>query len=234
MFKSYSDNCGFTTCYGCKWGAMKWCCQTKKPRKIIRKRQRKIFSFLKRTALIHPLCWYITVLLTIFRGSKTYLFVLLSKLVFTWLLVYDLRYSDYLYCNDGKKRWGWRWIEEKCTRKKKAFSAFFTMGLFSSSSFFDGNPDLFWVKNAHSYKGPQYDSSIPRSRLKFSLNPVIPMVDTGQSRSRSYNFVSAHFLNLEGPFQSVMIFLTSIDPLKSMVTIRHKCFLLFSCFLFSL
>ena len=155
MFKSYSDNCGFTTCYGCKWGTMKWCCQTKKPRKIIRKRQRKIFSFLKRTALIHPLCWYITVLLTIFRGSKTYLFVLLSKLVFTWLLVYDLRYSDYLYCNDEKKRWGWRWIEEKCTRKKKAFSAFFTMGLFSSSSFFDGNPDLFWVKNSHSYKGPQ-------------------------------------------------------------------------------
>ena len=98
----------------------------------------------------------------------------------------------------------------------------------------DGWMDLFWVKNSHSYEGPQYDSSIPRSRLKFSLNPVIPMVDTGQSRSRSYNFVLAHFLNLEGPFQSVMIFLTSIDPLKSMVTIRHKCFLLFSCFLFSL
>ena len=105
------------------------------------------------------------------------------------------------------------------------------MGLFSSSSFFDGNPDLFWVKNSYSYKGPQYDSSISRSRLKFSLNSVIPMVDTGQSRSRSYNFVLAHFLNLEGPFQSVMIFLTSIDPLKSMVTIRYKCFLLFSCFL---
>lgn len=60
----------------------------------------RYFQFLKRTALIHPLCWYITVLLTIFRGSKTYLFVLLSKLVFTWLLVYDLRYSDYLYCNE--------------------------------------------------------------------------------------------------------------------------------------
>ena len=48
------------------------------------------------------------------------------------------------------------------------------------------------------------------------------MVHTGQSRSRSYNFVLTHFLNLEGPFRWVMIFLTSIDPLKSVVTARRE------------
>ena len=71
-------------------------------------------------------------------------------------------------------------------------------------------------------KGTLKGSSIPRSWLKFSLNSVIPTVYTGQSQTRSYNFVLAHFLNLEGPFQWVMIFLTSIDPLKSMVTVRRE------------
>ena len=71
-------------------------------------------------------------------------------------------------------------------------------------------------------KGTQCGSSIPRSRLKFSLNPVIPTVYSGQSRSRSYNFVLVHFLNLREPFRWVMIFSTSIDSLKSMVTVRRK------------
>ena len=50
-------------------------------------------------------------------------------------------------------------------------------------------------------------------------------VYNGQSRSRSYNFILAHFLNLEGPFRWVMVFLTSIDPLKSMITVRRKVIL---------
>ena len=72
--------------------------------------------------------------------------------------------------------------------------------------------------------GPLWGSSFPRSQLKLSLNPLIPTVYTGQSGSRSYNFVLAHFLSLEGPFRRVMIFLTSIDlnPLKSVVTVRRE------------
>ena len=38
-------------------------------------------------------------------------------------------------------------------------------------------------------EGFQWVSSIPRFRLKFSLNPVIPMVYTGESRSRTYVFL---------------------------------------------
>ena len=59
------------------------------------------------------------------------------------------------------------------------------------------------------------------SRLKFSLNPVIPTVYTSQSRSRSYNVVLVDFLHLGGPFGLVMIFSTSIDLLKSLVTVRR-------------
>ena len=45
-----------------------------------------------------------------------------------------------------------------------------------------------------------------------SLNPVIPTVYTGQSRSQSNNSVLVHFLNLGGPFWWGIIFSTSIDP----------------------
>ena len=48
------------------------------------------------------------------------------------------------------------------------------------------------------------------------------MVYTCQSWSQSYNFVLAHFLNLEGYFWWVMIFLTSIDLLKSIVTVKRE------------
>ena len=48
-------------------------------------------------------------------------------------------------------------------------------------------------------------SSFPRSRLKFSLNPVVR------------RFILANPDNVR-----VMIFLTSIDPLKSIVTVRRK------------
>ena len=37
-----------------------------------------------------------------------------------------------------------------------------------------------------------------------------------------YGFVLAYFLNLEGPFRWVTISLTSIDPLKSIVTVRRE------------
>ena len=48
-------------------------------------------------------------------------------------------------------------------------------------------------------------SSIPRSRLKFSLNPVV-----------------RRFILANPDDVRVMIFLTSIDPLKSIVTVRRK------------
>ena len=48
-----------------------------------------------------------------------------------------------------------------------------------------------------------------------------PTVYTGQSRSRSYNFVLAHFLNIKEPFRRGMIFFTSFDPLKY-TTIRRE------------
>ena len=79
-----------------------------------------------------------------------------------------------------------------------------------------------WFYRQLKNERPQSGSSILRSRLKFSLNPVIPTVYTGQSRSRSYNFVSAHFLNLEGLFPWVMIFLINIDPLRSIVTVGRE------------
>ena len=79
-----------------------------------------------------------------------------------------------------------------------------------------------WFYRQLKNERPQSSSSISRSRLKFSLNPVIPTVYTGQSRSRSYNFALAHFLNLEGLFPWVVIFLTSIDPLRSIVTVRRE------------
>ena len=47
------------------------------------------------------------------------------------------------------------------------------------------------------HEGPQQGSSIPRSRLEFSLDPVITTVYTSQSRS--CNFVLVHFLNVRGP-----------------------------------
>ena len=72
------------------------------------------------------------------------------------------------------------------------------------------------------YSFMRVPNRVLQSRQNFSLNPVIPTVYTGQSRSRSYNFVLSHFLNLEGHFPWVMIFLTSIDPLKSIVTVRRE------------
>ena len=53
------------------------------------------------------------------------------------------------------------------------------------------------------HEGSQQGSSILRSRLEFSLNPVITTVYTSQSRSRSRscNFVLVHFLNVRGPLR---------------------------------
>ena len=94
--------------------------------------------------------------------------------------------------------------------------------------------ETIWTREPQNIKHPRVNTPIanliPRilslpltrrgSRLKFSLNPVIPTVYTGQSRSRSYNVVLVDFLYLGGPFRLVMIFSTSIDLLKSLVTVR--------------
>ena len=55
-------------------------------------------------------------------------------------------------------------------------------------------------------EGPQKDCSIPRSRLKLTLNPVLPTVYIGQSWSWSYNFVLVHSLEVSGPHRWVMAF----------------------------
>ena len=73
---------------------------------------------------------------------------------------------------------------------------------------FNCNNKFLFFQEIFSYFQIRYFLSIP--------------VYNGQSRSRSYNFILAHFLNLEGPFRWVMVFLTSIDPLKSMITVRRK------------
>ena len=50
-----------------------------------------------------------------------------------------------------------------------------------------------------------------------NLEPRITLV-----YCQRYDFVLTYFLNLEGPFRWVTISLTSIDPLKSIVTVRRE------------
>ena len=69
-------------------------------------------------------------------------------------------------------------------------------------------------KSDASIKGSQKGSLIPRSRLKFSLDPEIPTVNTGRSQSSSFCFFLSPSHNIKSAFSMGDDFLNWHRPVE--------------------